>query len=298
MSEMRVGSPQAWLMAMRPHTLPVSIGPVLIGTAVAFVEGRFRIGPALAAGVGALLLQIGSNFANDVFDFEKGADREGRIGPPRAAQLGLLSPAELKRGMFLVFALATLIGVYLTVVAGPVIVVIGLVSIAAAIAYTGGPWPLGYHGLGDLAVFVFFGLVAVVGTTFVQIGTVSGLAWIAAIPVGGLATAILVVNNLRDIETDRVAGKRTLAVRLGRSGARREWLVLVGGAYLMTFVPGFFWGMWPWILLPWLTAPRAFSLWRVVRACESGPELNRALAGTAQLGAIFSLLFAIGLCSG
>ena len=297
MSEVRAGSRQAWIMAMRPQTLPVSVGPVLVGTAVAFIEGRFRIGPALAAAAGALLLQIGSNFANDVFDFEKGADTEHRIGPPRAAQLGLLSPAALKRGMFFVFGLAMLIGVYLSVVAGPVIIALGLVSIAAAIAYTGGPWPLGYHGLGDVAVFLFFGFAAVVGTTFVQVGAVPSLAWIAALPVGGLATAILVVNNLRDVETDRVAGKRTLAVRLGRSGARREWAVLVGGAYVLTLAPALLLGVGPWILLPWLSAPRAYSLWRVVRSSESGPELNMALAGTAKLSAIFSLLFAIGLCT-
>lgn len=297
MSEVRAGSRQAWIMAMRPQTLPVSVGPVLVGTAVAFIEGRFRIGPALAAAAGALLLQIGSNLANDVFDFEKGADTEHRIGPPRAAQLGLLSPAALKRGMFFVFGLAMLIGVYLSVVAGPVIIALGLVSIAAAIAYTGGPWPLGYHGLGDVAVFLFFGFAAVVGTTFVQVGAVPSLAWIAALPVGGLATAILVVNNLRDVETDRVAGKRTLAVRLGRSGARREWAVLVGGAYVLTLAPALLFGVGPWILLPWLSAPRAYSLWRVVRSSESGPELNMALAGTAKLSAIFSLLFAIGLCT-
>jgi 1,4-dihydroxy-2-naphthoate octaprenyltransferase len=297
MNEVRAGSRQAWIMAMRPQTLPVSVGPVLVGTAVAFIEGRFRIGPALAAAAGALLLQIGSNLANDVFDFEKGADTEHRIGPPRAAQLGLLSPAALKRGMFFVFGLAMLIGVYLSVVAGPVIIALGLISIGAAIAYTGGPWPLGYHGLGDVAVFLFFGFAAVVGTTFVQVGAVPSLAWIAALPVGGLATAILVVNNLRDVETDRVAGKRTLAVRLGRSGARREWAVLVGGAYVLTLAPALLLGVGPWILLPWLSAPRAYSLWRVVRSSESGPELNMALAGTAKLSAIFSLLFAIGLCT-
>lgn len=295
MTEIRASSPQAWLLAMRPHTLPVSIGPVLVGTAVAFVEGRFRLGPSLAAAAGALLLQIGSNLANDVFDFEKGADTAERIGPPRAAQLGLLSPLELKRGMFVAFALATLVGVYLSLVAGLAIVVIGLVSIAVAIAYTGGPWPLGYHGLGDVAVFVFFGLVAVVGTTWVQTGALPMLAWIAAIPVGSLATAILVVNNLRDIETDRVVGKRTLAVVLGRSGARAEWAVLVGSAYLLTWLPGFLLGVGPWVLLPWLTVPRAIFLWRVVGRSESGPELNAALAGTAQLGVMFSLLFAIGL---
>ena len=157
MTSIRPGSPAAWILALRPRTLPVSLAPVLVGSAVALQLGGAKLGPALAAAVGALLLQIGSNFANDVFDFEKGADTAARIGPPRATQLGLLSPRALKRGMAVIFGLAIAVGLYLTAVAGPAIVAIGLVSIAAAIAYTGGPWPLGYHGLGDLAVFVFFG---------------------------------------------------------------------------------------------------------------------------------------------
>ena len=297
MSDPGPGSFQAWVMAMRPQTLPVSMGPVLVGTSVAFVEGEVQVAAALAAALGALLLQIGSNFANDVFDFEKGADTEDRIGPPRATQLGLLSPAALKWGMVVVFALAILVGLYLSFVAGPVIVVVGLVSIAAAVAYTGGPWPLGYHGLGDVAVFVFFGLVAVVGTAFVQLGSVPGLAWVAAVPVGALATAILVVNNLRDIDLDERAGKRTLATRLGRTGTRVEWLGLVAGAYLMTIVVWLSFDFYFWVLLPWLSAPRAFSLWRIVKASQSGPELNAALAGTAQLGFVFALLFSIGLCA-
>jgi len=295
MSEVRPRSIQAWVMAMRPQTLPVSIGPVLVGTSVAYVQGSLRPGPAVAAGVGALLLQIGSNFANDVFDFEKGADTEDRIGPPRATQLGLLAPAALKRGMILVFGLAGLVGLYLSTVAGPGIIAVGVVSVIAAIAYTGGPWPLGYHGFGDLAVFIFFGLVAVVGTTFVQTGTLPALAWLCALPVGGLATAILVVNNLRDIETDRVAGKRTLAVRLGRSGARAEWAILVASAYLVPVVLWLALGATPWVLLPWVSAPRALRLFGVIRSTEDGPALNAALAGTAQLGFLFSLLFALGL---
>jgi len=294
-AEVRAGSLEAWIMAARPRTLPVSIGPVLVGTAVASAEGGLRPGPAIAAGLGALLLQIGSNLANDVFDFEKGADTEDRIGPPRAAQLGLLSPGALKLGMTIAFVLATAVGAYLTWVAGPAIVAIGLVSILAAMAYTGGPWPLGYHGLGEAAVFVFFGLVAVVGTTFVQMGALSDLAWIAAIPIGALATAILVVNNLRDIETDRAAGKRTIAVRVGRGGARIEWAGLVGGAYAMLFVIAWFFDVSPWVFLPCLSAPLAVSLWRVIRASEDGPILNEALANTAKLGFVFSLLLAIGL---
>jgi 1,4-dihydroxy-2-naphthoate octaprenyltransferase len=281
---------------MRPRTLPVSLAPVLVGTAVAWASGGFALGPALAAGVGALLLQVGSNFANDVFDFEKGVDDEHRIGPPRATQTGVLSAGQLRAGMLVVFGLATLAGLYLTAVAGYGIVVVGLVSIAAAIAYTGGPWPLGYHGLGEVAVFLFFGLVAVVGTTFVQTLEIDPLSVWAALPVGALATAILVVNNLRDIETDARTGKRTLAVRLGRGGARLEWALLVGGAYLLCVVPWPVFGATPWVLLPWLSLPRAWQIWNVVRSVESGPELNEALAGTAQLAFLFALLFALGLC--
>lgn len=297
MNEIRPGSREAWVLAMRPRTLPVSIGPVLVGTAVAFSTGSLRLGPAIAAGFGALLLQIGSNFANDVFDFEKGADTETRIGPPRAAQMGLLSAAALKRGMLAVFVLATLCGVYLAWVAGPVILLVGLISIVAAVAYTGGPWPLGYHGLGDLAVFVFFGFVAVVGTTFVQTTTIDPFAVVAAVPVGALATAILVVNNLRDVDADRLIGKRTLAVRIGRLGARFEWAALVGAAYLTTFVAMIAMNESAWVLLPWLSAPRALSLWGVIRSNEDGSALNEALAGTAQLGFLFSLLFALGIAA-
>ncbi len=297
-SEIQPGSVGAWIMAVRPKTLPVSVGPVLVGTAVAYVEGSMRMGPAVAAGLGALLLQIGSNFANDVFDFEKGADTEERIGPPRASQLGLLTPRAMKTGMVVVFALATLLGLYLSSVAGPVILAVGFVSILAAIAYTGGPWPLGYHGLGDAAVFLFFGLVAVVGTTFVQTGTLPMLAWWTAIPVGTLATAILVVNNLRDVDTDSVAGKRTLAVRMGRGGARVEWALLVGGAYLVPIVLWAGLGLSGWILLPLASTPRAARIFMVIRSTEEGPALNDALAGTAQLGFIFSLLLALGLAAG
>ncbi len=298
MSAIRPGSPQAWVLAARPRTLPVSLGPVLVGTAIAWSEGSVHAGAALAAGIVALLLQIGSNLANDVFDFEKGADTEARIGPPRATQMGLLTPAALKRGMVVVFAAACGAGLYLAWLAGPLIVAVGAVSIAAAIAYTGGPYPLGYHGLGDVAVFVFFGLVAVVGTTFVQTGDFPPLALWASLPVGALATAILVVNNLRDVDTDRDAGKRTLAVRLGRRGARAEWAALVGGAYLVTLVLWGAIGTGPLVLLPWLSAPRAWSLWRVVRESTQGPALNEALAGTAQLGLVFSLLLALGIALG
>lgn len=295
MSEIRPGSVQAWILAMRPRTLPVSLAPVLVGSAVASAAGSLRVGPALVAAVGALLLQIGSNLANDVFDFEKGADTETRIGPPRAAQTGLLTAAALKRGMVVVFGLATFCGLVLAWIVGPVILVVGGISILAAIAYTGGPWPLGYHGLGDITVFLFFGFVAVIGTTYVQTASILPLAILAALPVGALATAILVVNNLRDVDSDRAAGKKTLAVRWGRRGARVEWAALVGGAYLSAIVPWLVFGEALWVLLPWLSLPRALSLWRVIETSEDGPALNEALAGTAQLTFLFSLLFAVGL---
>src|SRR5882724_6200886 len=227
----RPGSLGAWVLASRPKTLSAAAVPVLVGTACAAGRGSLRWGPALAALLGALLLQIGANFANDVFDYEKGADTAARLGPTRAVQAGLLSARSMRLGMGLVFTLALGLGLYLTSVAGYVILVIGCASIASAIAYTGGPYPLGYHGLGDVFVFLFFGLVAVCGTVFVELGRVPGLALFCALPVGALATAILVVNNLRDRETDLGAGKRTLAVRFGRTFAIAQYRSLIAISY-------------------------------------------------------------------
>jgi len=292
------GSVGAWVLAARPRTLPVSIAPVLVGSAVAIAEGGGRLGPALAAGLGALLLQIGSNLANDVFDHEKGADGDDRLGPPRAAQLGLLAPRALRLAMFGVFAAAAVVGLYLFAVAGWPVLAVGLLSIAAAIAYTGGPWPFGYHGLGDPAVFLFFGIIAVVGTAFVQTGTISALAFAASLPIGAIATAILVVNNLRDIESDRRAGKRTLAVRIGASATRVEWLGLIAFAYGMPLVLWLGFGASAWVLLAIATLPWARSLWSIVGqegALGGGAALNSALAGTAQLTFLYAVVLAIGL---
>jgi 1,4-dihydroxy-2-naphthoate octaprenyltransferase len=285
---------QSWLLAIRPRTLPVAAAPVVVGTAVAATQGGARPLPALAALAGALLLQIGSNIANDLFDHEKGADTEERIGPPRAAQLGLLTPAEMRRGMAVVFGAAVLVGLYLTAVGGWPIVVIGLLAIAAAIAYTGGPWPFGYRGLGDPAVFFFFGLVAVMGTSYVQTGNLSAAAFAASLPVGALATAILVVNNVRDINTDRKAGKRTLAVRLGARGARLEYVALVAFAFLVLPVFWLSFGRSVWVMLPLLSLPKACKLLDTLYWHSDGPTLNEALAGTAQLSLLYSLLLAIG----
>jgi len=285
---------QIWMLATRPKTLPAAAAPVVVGTAVAIAEGAFAAGPALAALLGALLLQIGSNLANDVFDYKKGADTSARLGPTRVTQAGFLSPRQVLTGMWLTFGLAALIGLYLIWVGGWPIIAIGVLSIAAAIAYTGGPFPLGYHGLGDLFVFIFFGLAAVCGTYYVQAGTVSGLAWLAAVPVGGLIVNILVVNNLRDIESDRAAGKRTLAVRLGVRGAQVEYLLWLVVAYAVPPLLGLFGLASGWLMLTWLSLPAALSPTRLVLR-EQGRILNQALAGSARFALIYSLLFAVGL---
>ena len=288
---------QIWLLAARPKTLPAAAVPVIVGTTVALSEGVFRWGPALAALIGALLIQIGTNLANDVFDYKKGADTTERLGPMRVTQAGLLRPTQVMIGMCLTFGLAAAIGLYLVWIGGWPIVVIGLLSILSGIAYTGGPFPLGYNGLGDLFVFIFFGLIAVCGTYYVQAGTVSPAAFWASVPVGLLATAILVVNNLRDIETDRVAGKKTLAVRFGAAGAQAEYVILILLSYA---VPLLMWllGIAPiWIFLTWLSLPLAISLTRLIYT-KTGRPLNEGLAGTARLELIFGVLFSIGLIVG
>ncbi len=291
----RPGSLRAWILAIRPATLTVGLSPVLVGAAVASSVGATRALAMVAALLGAIFLQIGSNLANDVFDHEKGADGPGRLGPLRVTQAGLLKPSAVRGGMVVAFALALTTGIYLTTVAGWPIVAIGLASIASAVAYTGGPYPLGYHGLGDVFVFVFFGLVAVCGTAFVATGGVPLLAWLAAVPVGSLATCVLVVNNVRDRETDLRAGKRTLAVRFGRRFGVAEYVVLVAAAYAVPVLLVAARISGPFVLLPLLTLPIAARLARTVARETDGPTLNRALASTARLLLFFSALFAAGL---
>ncbi len=286
---------QAWLMAVRPKTLPAAISPVLVGAALAVADGVFAPLPVIAAMAGALLIQIGTNLANDYYDYVKGADIAGRKGPTRVAQSGLISLSQLRLGIGGTFALAALVGLYLVMVGGWPILLIGVASLISALAYTGGPFPLGYHGLGDLFVFLFFGLAAVCGTYYVQALTLTPAAIVAAVPIGALTVAILVVNNLRDIETDRRTGKRTLAVMMGPRGTRLEYVILLAAAYA---VPLIFWFVgWAsaWVLLPWLTVPLALRLIRTLYRTTEGQPLNRALAGTANLDLAFSLLFALGL---
>jgi len=286
---------RAWLLALRLPTLAAAIVPVFVGSAVAARQGFFRIGPAAAALAGALLIQIGTNFANDLYDHEKGADHGGRVGFTRVLAAGWLTPGAVRRAMIAAFAAATLAGVYLVAVAGWPVAVIGVASIAAGIGYTAGRWALGYHGLGDVAVFLFFGVVAVAGTYYVQARAVSPLALVASLPVGALCTNILVVNNVRDIDADRASGKRTLAVLLGRGAAVAEYALFLLLAYL---VPVLLWlgrelGL-P-ALLPLLTLPLAAALLRVVAVRRDGPSLNGALVTTARLHVLFGSLFAIGV---
>jgi 1,4-dihydroxy-2-naphthoate octaprenyltransferase len=287
------GSARAWWLAARPRTLTVSLAPVAVGTAAAAAEGEAAALPALAALGGALLLQIGANCVNDYADFRSGADARGRLGPPRAAQQGWLSVSQLRAGAGAAFALATALGVYLVWRGGPPIAVMGALALGAAWAYTSGP-ALGYRGLGDVLVFVFFGLFAVVGTTVVQAGHASALSGAAAVPVGLLATLLLAVNNLRDLEGDARAGKRTIAVRLGERAARRYAQGLLLGSYAaLPAVARVAGSAWP-ALLPLLALPIALPLLGAL-ARDRGAALNASLARAARLALVFGLLLAAGL---
>lgn len=287
-----MGRVQAWRLAVRPPTLTAAMAPVAAGTGLAIGRGAFDAGPALAALFGAVCLQVGANLANDVFDHERGADTADRLGPPRVTQLGLLRPRQVKAGMWASFALAMAAGVYLTAVAGWPIVAVGLASIVAAIVYTGGPWPVGYHALGDLFTFVFFGLVAVAGTYYVQAEELPWEAAWAGVPLGCAITAILAVNNLRDIETDRRAGKVTLGVVLGDRATRRWYLFLLAagvGSAVASWPLGL---AGPPGLLALLSLVVAAPPARAVASGATGRALNPCLKATAR----FSL--ALGVCFG
>ena len=287
---------KAWLLAARPKTLPAAIAPVVVGASAAWGDSTFAALPAFAALLGALLLQIGVNIANDYFDYRSGIDAPDRKGPLRVTQAGLIPPAQVRAAMIATLAAAALVGVYLVARGGLPILAVGAASILSALAYSGGPWPLASHGVADLFVFVFFGPVAVCGTYFVQAGSVAPAAAAASVAPGLLITAILVVNNLRDIATDARSGKRTLAVRLGVRGSLAEYLLLLAGAYLVPPLLLAAGTRGPLILLPLLSIPLAVPLARTLATQhEDGPVMNAALAGTARLALIFSLLLAVGL---
>ncbi|SIR83501.1 1,4-dihydroxy-2-naphthoate polyprenyltransferase [Natronorubrum thiooxidans] len=309
-AEVDISRTKAWLLAARPQTLPAAAAPVIVGTGLAVHADVFAPLPAVLAFIGAALIQIGTNFANDYYDAIKGADTEDREGFTRVTQAGIIAPEQVKLATIVTFALAILTGTYLVSVGGLPILVIGLVSVFCGWAYTGGPYPLGYHGLGDPFVFVFFGIVAVMGTFYVQAvavapvgplpttippGTITLEAFVASLPVAGISTAIIVVNNIRDRETDVEAGKRTLAVRLGYRWSRAEYVALLALAYV---TPLWFWlaaGFGPTVLLPLVSLPYAAVVTQTILTRTDGEALNPALEGTGKLLAIYSVLFAVGV---
>jgi 1,4-dihydroxy-2-naphthoate polyprenyltransferase len=290
-----------WLMAARLRTLPAAVAPVLVGTSIAVTRDVFRPGAFIAALLGAILIQVGTNLSNDYSDARRGADTEERLGPMRVTAGGLVPPKTVLLWTYLTFGAAALCGLYLVAVAGWELLVLGIFSILAGVLYTGGPRPYGYEGLGEVFVFLFFGLVAVAGSTFAQLESWPWEAFALAIPVGLLVTAILVVNNIRDMDTDRRAGKRTLAVRLGRERARMEYTGLMALGFLVLLPTAAIeiadsdsWSAL-WWLLPWLTAPLAVKLVGVVRTRVDGPTLNGALARTAGLQLLFCVLLTAGI---
>ena len=268
---------------------------MLVGTALAGSEGTFKPLRFVCALIGSIFIQIGTNLANDYSDARRGADTEDRLGPVRVTAGGLMPPRQVLVGTYVAFGVAVAAGAYLIAVAGWQLLLVGVASIAAGVLYTGGPKPYGYEGLGELFVFLFFGVVAVVGSYFVQVEDLSWEAFALSVPVGLLASAILVVNNVRDIDTDRRAGKRTLAVKLGRTGARRLFAAMLVLAFLAPIVIWAAGGLSAWILIALLSAPLAVPLMRTVGTRTDGPSLNKALAGTGQLLAIYSLLLAAGV---
>ena len=299
---------RAWVIAARPQTLPAAAAPVIVGVGLAVEAGVFAPLPAIAALVGAALIQVGTNFANDYYDAIQGADTDDREGFTRVVASGLIEPAEVKRAMWLTFAAAIAVGTYLVYVGGVPILVIGLASVAAGIAYTGGPYPLGYHGLGDLFVFVLFGVIAVTGTYYVQAaalaagafplgvpdGTITLAAVVASLPIAALSTNILVVNNVRDLKEDAQTGKRTLAVRFGYRFSRAQFLALLGLAYAapLWFLAR---GDGVAVLLPLTTLPLAVVVAHTVVTETAGEMLNPALESTGKLLAAYAVTFAVGL---
>jgi 1,4-dihydroxy-2-naphthoate octaprenyltransferase len=286
---------QRWWLAIRPKTLPAAIAPVILGWAIAFQSGTFRIPAALAALLISLLIQIGTNLVNDVVDFSKGADTEKRTGPIRVTQSGMLTPRQVWSGVFATFGLAALLGSYLVLVAGWPALALGIASFLAGIAYTAGPYPLAYNGLGGLFVLIFFGFGAVGGTVLVTADALPATTWYGALAAGVLTVNILVVNNIRDMETDQAAGRTNLAVRLGRHAAVWQYFFNLVAAYAMPFLLLCEDLTSYWALLPLITLPRGLEIWKILRSGQSGRALNPQLGRTAQLLLVYCLLLSMGL---
>jgi 1,4-dihydroxy-2-naphthoate octaprenyltransferase len=290
-----VKSLRIWVMAARVRTLPAAVAPVLVGTSLAIHDGDFDAIAFACALLGALFIQVGTNLSNDYSDARRGADTEDRLGPVRVTAGGLVPPQQVLVATYVSFGLAVLCGIYLIAKAGWVLLAIGGASILAGVLYTGGPRPYGYEGLGEVFVFLFFGIVAVAGSTFAQIERWPWEAFVLAVPVGLLVSAILVVNNVRDLDTDARVGKRTLAVRLGRHRTRSMFAAMVYLAFPTALIPWIFGPLSPWVALSWLALPLAVPLVRTVRNHADGPSLNRALADAGRLELVFCVLLAAGI---
>lgn len=288
-----IDSFDAWMMALRPKALAASAAPVIVGSAAAYADGGFSFRPAVCALACSLLLQAGLNLSNDYFDAGRNFDSTYRTGPMLGMQTGLIAPAEMKAALALVFGTCMLLGVPLILIGGWPILLIGAAAILVAILYAGGPFPYGDHGLTDFIVFLFFGLAGVCGTYYVQTLKVTWLPIVASFPVGFLITAIIVVNNIRDIQSDRHIGKKTLAVMLGDKGSKREYLLLVALPYLIPFVLLALYQSF-WALLPLVTFPKAARVARTVLT-ETGPGLSPCLMHSAQLALLYSVFLSAGI---
>lgn len=283
----------SWLIASRPRTLLAAFVPVMVGSAVAFNEGKLNIIFSLAALICSVLIQVGTNFTNDLYDYLKGSDTVKRKGPRRVLASGLISANEIKTAILITFLTAFLIGLYLVYHGGIVILVIGVVSILAGMAYTAGPYPLAYNALGDLFVFMFFGIVGTVGTYYLHTKELSLISFISSIPVGALVTNILVVNNYRDADEDKLSGKKTLAVKFGKNFSRYQFIFLIFISFLIPLLLFLFFGASIFIFLPYLTLPIAYKVITMIYTLD-GTQLNQTLELTAKLSAIYGLLFSAG----
>jgi 1,4-dihydroxy-2-naphthoate octaprenyltransferase len=285
---------ESWILASRPRTLPAAVVPVMVGSALAIHENNFNLPAALIALVCSLLIQIGTNFANDLYDFLSGADTKERKGPVRALAAGLISENEMKIGVIITFGLAFFLGLYLVSIGGMLILVIGILSIIAGLAYTTGPYPLAYNGLGDIFVFIFFGIVGTMGTFYIHTLQINILSFLASIPVGALITNILIVNNYRDTEEDRAAGKRTLAVILGKEFTRVQYIIFIILSYLSVLLIYLFYIPKLWVFLPLVTIPVAIKLIMMIFSLQ-GSQLNKLLELSAKFSALYGLLFSLGI---
>jgi len=290
----QISKVESWVLAARPHTLPAAIMPVFVGISIAIHDGMIYVPTAIVTLICALLIQIGTNFINDLYDYLKGSDKKDRVGPTRVLASGLISVNEMKIGILVVFGLAFLLGLYLVYMSGWLIFVIGVLSLIAGYAYTGGPYPLAYNGLGDIFVFIFFGFIGTIGSYYVQTQEITLIVIWSSIPVGALITNILVVNNYRDLEEDKIAGKKTLAVKFGGKFARLHYLVFMILSYAILFVVYFTFKQSLFVFLPLLTIPLSIKLVSMIYNLK-GRDLNKTLELTGKLSAIYGILFAVGI---